>query len=477
MAHNPRRLFPGLTDRVNYPKPLPSLIGFCVYTSEAAAAHNRQRRLLKLPSEPANLLSPIPSSKLMKSKYILIAFAFLTIAALGQTETTPSPAPQAFETPGRVPTKMFIPAELMSGPLHSVGDFAENDGMNNTYFLYSGDDAWAVTTGIALRTRIREIYAIAKLREVSKTDEFAQAMANAGKQKIESVVGIVANPLGTIQNMPLGASRFFGRIGESLKGGRTQGEGNARQNAVGVSKAKVALAVKLGVSPYSYNQELQTQLTNNARAIAMGGLVVNAATAAVGGPAGDVLTGLNINQTLQQTLVNSTPDDLRIINRKKLFALGVTRENADAILMHPWYSPWSETVMIDALSTIGVDPTAFLANACNALTEEDATYFERLAQVLARYHTEKAKVRSIRIESKAVCALDAKGTLVFPLSCDYAIWSEHAAGRVAEFAALTQCQEDIKALAVWVDGKVSDRALQEFKSRKIDLATGVLDKN
>jgi hypothetical protein len=412
----------------------------------------------------------------MKSKYIFIAFVFVGIAALAQTDTTTSREPKTFETPGRVLTKMFIPADLMSGPLHSVADFAENDGMNNTYFLYSGNDAWAVTTGLALRTRIREIYAIAKLREMSKTDEFARAMANAGKQKADSVVGIVTNPLGTIQNIPLGASRFFGRIGESLKGGRTQGEGNALQNALGVSKAKVALAVKLGVSPYSYNQELQTQLTQNARAIALGGLVVSAATAAVGGPAGDVLTGLNVNQTLQQTLVNSTPDDLRIINRKKLFALNVTRENADAILMHPWYSPWTETIMIDALSTIGVDPTTFLADACNALTEEDAFFFERLAQVLARYHTTKAQIRSIRVESHAVCALDANGTLVFPLSCDYAIWTEHAAGRVAEFSALTQGQEDIKALAVWVDGKVSDRAAQELKSRKIDLATGVLDK-
>src|SRR6266446_1534413 len=411
----------------------------------------------------------------MKPQYILIAFALFGIAALAQAETTTSPAAETLETPGRVPTKMFIPADLLSGPLHSVGDFAENDGMNNTYFLYSGNDAWVVTTGIALRTRIREIYAIDKLREMSKTDEFAQAMANAGKQKVESVVGIVTNPLGTIQNIPLGASRFFGRIGEGLKGGRTGGEGNALQNAVGVSKAKVALAVKLGVSPYSYNQELQTQLTENARAIALGGLVVSAATAAVGGPAGDVLTGLNVNQTLQQTLVNSTPDDLRILNRKKLFALNVTRENADAILMHPWYSPWTETIMIDALSTIGVDPTAFLADASNALTEEDAIYFERLAQVLARYHTKKAKLRSLRIESKAVCALDANGTLVFPLSCDYVIWSERAAGRVGEIAALVQGEEDIKGIAVWVDGKTSDRATQELKDRKIDLATGVLD--
>ena len=412
----------------------------------------------------------------MKLKYILIAFAFLSITALARTETTTSPAPQAFESSGRVQAKMFVPADLMTGPLHSVADFADSDGMNNTYFLYSGDDAWAVTTGIALRTRIREIYAIDKLREMSKTEEFTKAIANAGQQKIEGVVGIVTNPVGTVENIPLGASRFFGRIGDRLKY-RGEGEQGGRlQKVTGVSKAKSALAAKLGVSPYSFNQELQKQLTLNARAMAMGGLVVKAATAAVGGPAGQVLMGLNVDQALQQTLVSSTPDDLRILNHKKLFALGVTREDADEFLTHPWYTPWTATITVDALATIGVDPTAFLANACKALTEQDAIYFERLAQVLARYHTKKAKLRSIRVESHAVCALDANGTLVFPLSCDYAIWSEHAAGRVAEFAALTQGQEDIKALAIWVDGKVSDRAAQELKGRKIDFVTGVLDK-
>jgi hypothetical protein len=412
----------------------------------------------------------------MKSKYIFIAFTFLSMPALAQIETTTSPAPQAFESSGRVETRLFISADLMHGPLHSVGDYAENDGMNNTYFLYSGDDAWAVTTGIALRTRIREIYAMDKLREMSKTEEFTEAIANAGQQKIEGVVGVVTNPVDTIENIPLGASRFFGRIGDRLKD-RGEGEQGGRlQKVTGVSKAKSALAAKVGVSPYSFNQELQKQLTINARAMALGGLVVRAATMAVGGPAGDVLMGLNVNQALQQTLVNSTPDDLRTMNQKKLFALGVTREDADEFLSHPWYTPWTATVTVDALATIGVDPTAFLANACKALTEQDAIYFERLAQVLARYHTKKAKLRSIRTESKAVCALDANGTLVFPLSCDFAIWNERAAGRLGEIVALVQGEGDIKGIAVWVDGKTSDRATQELKNRKIDLVTGVLDK-
>jgi len=246
----------------------------------------------------------------MITKYIIATLTLFASTALAQTSSSaPSPSPSAptFESSGRVETKMFIPEDLMRGSLHTVGEQAENDGLLNTYFLYSGDDAFEVTTGIALRTRIRELYAIDKLRAMSQTDEFAKAMANAGRQKVQIVVGSVEDPFGTIKRVPMGASRFFGRIGEGLKGGRTEGEGNMVQSVTGISKAKTTLAVKLGVSPYSYNQELQHQLTINARAIAGGGLVVSAATAAVGGAAGDVISVLNVNQTLQQTLVNSTP--------------------------------------------------------------------------------------------------------------------------------------------------------------------------
>jgi hypothetical protein len=414
----------------------------------------------------------------MLTKHIVIVLSLFATTAFAQTDSTPSPVPPEVtsESEGRVEAKMFLPEDLMKGRLHTVGQQAENDGLLNTYFLYSGDQAFEVTTGIALRIRIRELYAINKLRGMSKTDAFTKAMAKAAKQKVESVAGIVKDPIGTIKRVPLGASRFFGRIGEGLKGGKSEGEGNMLQSITGVQKAKVALAAKLGVSPYSTNQELQEQLTSAARAMAGGGFVVSAATAAVGGTAGDVISVLNVNQNLQQTLVNSTPEDLRIINRKKLFALGVTRENADEFLMHPWYSSWHETIITDALATIGVDPTQFLEKASRALTEEDANYFQSLAQVLARYHKTKTPLSSIRLESGRVCAMDSKGTLVIPLSCDYAIWNERAAGRVEAFSQLAQSRSEIKGLALWVDGKVSERAAQELTNRKIDLATGVLDR-
>jgi hypothetical protein len=413
----------------------------------------------------------------MLNKSIVIAVGWLATTALAQTDTPSPPASTgtAFELEGRVDAKMFLPADVMKGGLHSVAEQAENDSLLNTYFLYSGDQAYAVTTGRALRTRIREIYAIEKLRATSKTEEFGKAMAAAGKQKVESVKGVIKDPVGTIKRVPQGASRFFGRIGDSIKSIGSESEGNKAQGITGVEKAKVKLAAKLGVSPYSTNQELQEQLTNTARAMAGGGLVLNLATGVVGGPAGSAITVLNVNQTLQDALVNSTPDELHAMNRKKLLALGAAKEIADEFLMHPWFSPWHETIVVDALATIGVNPSSFLEAACRALTEQDAVYFQSLAQILARYHKSKSALSSIRLEGERVCAMDSSRVLVVPLSCDYAIWSENAAGRVEAFTRLSQSGGEIKGLALWVDGKVSERAGREMKSRKIEVAVDVLE--
>jgi hypothetical protein len=412
----------------------------------------------------------------MLTKYLFLVLNLGAATAFAQVNPSPSPPPPdaTFESEGRVEAKMFLSPEVMKGPLHSVAEQAENDGLLNTYFLYSGDRSFEITTFVALQTRIRELYAIDKLRATSKTEEFGKAMAAAGKQKVENVKGIVKDPVGTIKRVPQGASRFFGRIGDSIKNIGGESEGNKVQGITGVEKAKISLAAKLGVSPYSTNQELQEQLTNTARAMAGGGLILNLATGAIGGPAGGALTVVNVNETLQNALYNSTPEELHALNRKKLVALGVSKKITNEFLAHPWYSPWHETIVVDALATIGVDPSRFLEEANRALTEQDANYFQRLAQILARYHKAKAKLLSIAVENERVCAMDANGTLVIPLSCDYAIWSENAAARVEMFAQLPQSRSEIKGLALWVDGKVSARAAAELKNRKIEVATEVL---
>jgi hypothetical protein len=414
----------------------------------------------------------------MTIKHLLCLTPLFATIALGQIDTSkPSPGSETtFESPGTVEAKNFIPANLMTGSLHKVGARADNDGLVNTYTLFAEGTEFDVPTSLALITRIREVYAIDALRKMKAGKEIVGGAKAAGEQTVKSAGGIVKNPFGTIKSVPKGASRFFGRIGEGMKGGKGEGEGSTLQGITGVQDARVALAAKLGVSPYSQNQELQRELTKNARAGAAGGLLVKGATSVVSGPASTVLSAVGINETLQDTLTNSTPEDLRILNRKKLFELGVSREQTDEFLKHPWYSPWQETILTDALASVGVDANAFLIQACKALEEEDAVYFQRLAQVLAAYKTKKAPLRSIQVENGIVCAMDRDGSLVVPISCDYAIWAEKPASRVEEFAALRQSRPEIKGLALWVDGKVSDRGLEELKKRNIDVMTGVLDK-
>src|SRR5262249_40707261 len=94
--------------------------------------------------------------------------------------------PNDSEKQGRTEAKMFVPSSLMKGPSHRVGAEAENNGLDNTYFLYSGDDGWGIMTIGALRTRIAELYAIEKLKEMKKGKEFTQAIAKSGEQKVES---------------------------------------------------------------------------------------------------------------------------------------------------------------------------------------------------------------------------------------------------------------------------------------------------
>src|SRR3954453_23679976 len=100
----------------------------------------------------------------MLTKHLVIALSCLATTALAQADSAPSASPASAETglesENQVEAQMFLPPDVMKGRLHSVAEKAENDSLLNTYFLNSGGQTFEVTTSAALRTRIRELYAI-----------------------------------------------------------------------------------------------------------------------------------------------------------------------------------------------------------------------------------------------------------------------------------------------------------------------------
>jgi hypothetical protein len=413
----------------------------------------------------------------MKRFLLLLTPVFCATAVLAQDDDAAFLAKfeSTFEAIQNVPAKDFVPANVMSGPLHSVRPLAFNDGLRNTYFVDTPSGVQEVTGTPALIQFVREIYAIDYLRGVSKSDAFGKALVSSGKAKLESAGQIITDPFGTIKNVPKGASRFFGRIGESMKGGASKSEDKGLAGILGITTAKTKLAAQLGVSPYSTNEELQKLLTGVAQATASGGLLLDAAASVASGGAGIALTAVGANETLANTLTNSTPEDLRILNRKKLLALGVNRTLADEFLMHPWFSPWHETITTDALANIGVNPSAFLTDAVKALTPEDAFYFQRVAQILAKYQATTGPIAALRFDNGLITALAKDGTLIVPVSLDYAIWAERAARRAEEFVALDHARAQVTGLTLWTDGRLSDRLCEELKKRGITWRMNVLD--
>lgn len=407
--------------------------------------------------------------------YLVPLIFGVTTSLLAQGDPVVAPGAVAstnFENPGLLRTEDFLGAEWMNGALHQVSGQCYNDGLHNTYLVESQGRTIQVTGTDHVRQRIREIYAIDQLRQISASSEFTNGLKEAGKGTLGSVTHLVTHPVSTVKNVPKGASRFFGGVGESLKGGSSETEVGGIGSALGVERAKVAIALDLHVDPYSPNQELQELLTSAARAKAGGGLVVRGGTAAVGGAAGTALSVVHVNKSLEEALRSSDPNQLRIENRKKLFALGLDRAQADQFLMHPWYSPWQETIIVNALSEIGGNPAAFLAAASRAAVAEDAFYFQRLAMLLLHYHTSTDNLAVIGEFDGVITARDKSGRLVVPVSMDYALWTPALEARVQSFSADVDAKGgNPKNLVLMTDGRVSPSTAAGLRQQGITMYT------
>jgi hypothetical protein len=148
--------------------------------------------------------------------------------------------------------------------------------------------------------------------------------------------------------------------------------------------------------------------------------------------------------------------------------LGASQDLITEFLSHPWYTLRQDTIISTALNKLGVDPTVFLQAANKALTEQDGRYFENVAKLLAAYAQKAAPLQSLRLEDGLICAIDQSGVLVVPVSLDYAMWTATVAQRVNELADLKNSDQNIKSVAIWTDGKASERVKTELKQRGID---------
>jgi hypothetical protein len=407
------------------------------------------------------MLTYCPHSKWTKAFLVLS----LLLAALCQFPVPSAIGAAKFEVPTNEKASDILPPQLISGSNYRVRNNVVSYGYMHSYMVDSDFGAFEVTGDFALRKLIREIGAIAALREVKKSQAYLDGLKKAASQPVEFGANLMTDPVDTISGVPKGVAQLFANVKTGLTTKAGSGEDSKVEQALAVSSNKRDLAAQLGVDVYSSNSVLQKELNSVAWATALGSLTLSAALAPVGGPAVAAISITRTSQQLNDVLKEYPPQRLRQMNQEKLQAMGVPTDLATRFLDQPSYTPSQETVMVQSLATLSGarGREAFIQQALTADDEETANFFMNMAETMRGYQSKISPIKEISVYGPLVFAKATNGVVLIPLPLDHGIWTERAGQRVPmAIAAYKAANPGTKKFEAWVTGTVSKLAKEEM---------------
>src|SRR6266487_7140892 len=184
-------------------------------------------------------------------------FLALTLSATFQClAQTPEPmevrrAEAVFEELPELKASEILKPELLKGPHHVVRDPVPTGSGMNQFTIDSDFGVFEADGNEMLLQRLKEIDAIARLQEVSRTDEFKKSLLAAAKSPLNSAKNIARDPAQAISNVPKGIMKFLGRAKETVKnvgkGGSDDAvDGRRMKDAIGYSDKKERSRYKWG---------------------------------------------------------------------------------------------------------------------------------------------------------------------------------------------------------------------------------------
>ncbi|HEY5894904.1 MAG TPA: hypothetical protein VIT91_16915 [Chthoniobacterales bacterium] len=374
----------------------------------------------------------------------------------------------------------ILQPQYLSGANFTVRNAVPTYSGSNQYTIDSDFGVFTASGNQMLLRRVAEINGIAKLQALSQTDEFAQAAAQAVATPLNVAQDLVTDPVDTISSVPRGIWGFLNRAGDAVKQategqGGGLGSGNAVANMSGFSKTKRDLALKLGVDPYCNNEAFQRELNKVAWPAFLGKFTVDLGMAAVTGGAGTALSVANWTATLQDSLRDKSPTDLRQMNFNLLTNnMGAAGADADAFLNNGAISPTTQTLIVAALAQLGNIPgqAAFIRQAAGSQNEHDALAFQQSAQIIANLNNTAPVARITHFEGLTVCQTN-DGTVVVPIQWDYVAWTPGVAKFVTALKA-RKFSTPPTAYTLMINGVASPAATQALGGLGVNLVTKAL---
>ena len=412
----------------------------------------------------------------------LVTIVFFTLPcanfATAVSLFTQSPATTGYETPSVLDARAILAPEVRKGKHHTVFDEVVPFRYTHRFRITSPYGQFEAYGEDMLKIRIREIQAIATMdTEVNHLHGLAAGAQHAILSPFTFVLHLFTEPTETILTVPKGMWRMATRIGEMVTGERGSLEDTENEELVGLSGIKREVADYFGVDVYSSNRILQEKLDGLSLAGFTGHTAVGLATIPIGGPAGAMLTGTSLSTAIGEILLNQAPEELRRLNRDKLEAMNVEKPLIEAFLKHPWYSPRHETVLIQAL--FEMEPVdnrqALLEVATAAAFEEDALFFQRMAEMLLSYHRNVKRLdQLVAIDDRLLVGVTRDHTLVGMLPIGYLPWRAELAEAV-ETVTNWKADRQVENVELWITGKPTPRASRELRAQGITVRQDAMD--
>ncbi len=405
--------------------------------------------------------------KIFHTVFILSFFFFTASLA----EATLKPLPLEFEQLEQSPVlkaSEYLPKGLYKSPFHKAEENIPTKGFTNKYRLKSKYGNYRLRGNFMLSKRVNEIHAISRLKKMKRSEAFAQGVENAAKAPFSIASDFINDPVDTITGVPKGIWRFLGNVGEMAKGGRSKHEESVTKELIGFASTKRNLAYRLNVDVYSDNKVLQKALNSVAWASYSGGFIISAGMLA--GP--QFLTITQNADRLNKLLRDSSPEDIRRINRERLMRMNMEPEVAENLLDHPQYSPRHETFLAGSLYEMhGVDGRAeFVEQATKVKSAEAALIFQKMAELLYEYHSKVMEIERIVIIRRFPLGVTREGNLFMPFVCDYEVWSAQLAKLANELVdQYPEIAGTIHGIELWTTGKLSEKAKEKLSYMGFDI--------
>src|SRR5438876_5952413 len=372
----------------------------------------------------------------MDRNLILALTLSATLQCLAQT---PEPmevrrAEPVFEELPEIKASEILKPELLKGPHYVIRDPVPTASGMNQFTIDSDFGVFEADGNEMLLQRLKEIDAIARLRGVSRTDEFKNSLVTAAKSPLNSARNIARDPAQAISNVPKGIMKFLGRAKQTVEnvgkgGGEDDGGGNRMKDAIGYSDKKRKIALQMGIDPYSTNTVLQKELDDVTWASWAGGFTFSVATFPISGPVGAALTVTNLNSTVHQLLRENSPSGLQKIKRATFRAMGASASDIERILHGGAFTPTEFTtfaVHFKSLNGVANRGAFVKVAAQKSTTEADALFCVYTAALMNQINEKTPIARIVMLGDFPICVAK-DGTVIVALQWDYAAWTPGAA--------------------------------------------------